>query len=151
MYSTAYNLWAFTWLVHFELTLRLKGTEKIHTERFSKFPLIYILFSIVSLDMLMLCRLKICYNYILAQFEDICLAQRNTVMTRFAWKFSFHFISQSAKLLNWANSILGVLPGSQIIIWVKLANRLPLIMIGHINTQTEITTLYMYIDKMMFI
>jgi len=34
MYSTAYNLWTFTWFVHFEL----KGTEKIHTERFSKFP-----------------------------------------------------------------------------------------------------------------
>ena len=38
MYSTAYNLWTFTWFVHFELPFRLKGTEKIHTERFSKFP-----------------------------------------------------------------------------------------------------------------
>ena len=38
MYSTAYNLWTFTWFVHFELTFRLKGTEKIHTARFSKFP-----------------------------------------------------------------------------------------------------------------
>ena len=38
MYSTAYNLWTFTWFVHFELPLRLKGTEKIHTERLSKFP-----------------------------------------------------------------------------------------------------------------
>ena len=37
MYSTAYNLWTFTWFVHFELLFRLKGTEKIHTERFSKF------------------------------------------------------------------------------------------------------------------
>ena len=38
MYSTAYNLWTFTWFVHFELPFRLKGTEKIHTERFFKFP-----------------------------------------------------------------------------------------------------------------
>ena len=45
MYSTAYNLRTFTWFVHFELPFRLKGTEKIHTERFFKFPLIYILFS----------------------------------------------------------------------------------------------------------
>ena len=38
MYSTAYNLWTFTWFLHFELPFRLKGTDKIHTERFSKFP-----------------------------------------------------------------------------------------------------------------
>ena len=38
MYSTAYNLWTYTWFVHFELPFRLKGTEKNHTERFSKFP-----------------------------------------------------------------------------------------------------------------
>ena len=38
MYSIAYNLWTFTWFVYFELPFRLKGTEKIHTERFSKFP-----------------------------------------------------------------------------------------------------------------
>ena len=38
MYSTAFNLWTFTWFVHFELLFRLKGTEKIHTERFSEFP-----------------------------------------------------------------------------------------------------------------
>jgi len=38
MYSTAYILWTFTWFVHFELPFRLKGTEKIHSERFSKFP-----------------------------------------------------------------------------------------------------------------
>ena len=38
MYSTAYNLWTFTWFVHFELPFWLKGTEKIHTERFFKFP-----------------------------------------------------------------------------------------------------------------
>ena len=37
MYSTAYNLWTFTWFVHFELPFRLKGTEKIHTERFFLF------------------------------------------------------------------------------------------------------------------
>ena len=37
MYSTAYNLRTFTWFVHFELPFRLKGTDKIHTERFSKF------------------------------------------------------------------------------------------------------------------
>ena len=41
MYSTAYNLWTFTWFVHFEHSFRLKGTEKIHTERFFKFPSIY--------------------------------------------------------------------------------------------------------------
>ena len=40
-----YNLWTFTWFVHFKLPFRLKGTEKIHTEKFSKFPLIYNLFS----------------------------------------------------------------------------------------------------------
>ena len=34
VYSTAYNLWTFTWFVHFELPFRLKGTEKIHTKRF---------------------------------------------------------------------------------------------------------------------
>ena len=33
MYSTAYNLWTFTWFVHFELP----GTDKIHTEGFTKF------------------------------------------------------------------------------------------------------------------
>ena len=38
MYSTAYNLWTFTWFVYFELPFRLKGTEKIHTKRLSKFP-----------------------------------------------------------------------------------------------------------------
>ena len=41
VYLTAlkkYNLRTFTWFVHFELPSRLKGTEKIHTERFSKFP-----------------------------------------------------------------------------------------------------------------
>ena len=38
MYSTAHNLWTFTWFVHFELPFRLKGTEKIHTQRFFKFP-----------------------------------------------------------------------------------------------------------------
>ena len=41
MYSTAYNLWTFTWFVHFELPFRLKGTEKIHTERFFLFLSIY--------------------------------------------------------------------------------------------------------------
>ena len=38
MYSTAYNLWTFTWFVNFELPFRLKGTEKCHTERLFKFP-----------------------------------------------------------------------------------------------------------------
>ena len=38
MYSTAYNLWTFTWFVHFNLPFSLKGIKKIHTERFSKFP-----------------------------------------------------------------------------------------------------------------
>ena len=37
MYSTTYNLWTFTWFVHFELHFRLKMTEKNHTKRFSKF------------------------------------------------------------------------------------------------------------------
>ena len=37
MYSTAYNLWRFTWFVHFKLPFRLKGTEKIHTEGLFKF------------------------------------------------------------------------------------------------------------------
>ena len=37
MYATAYNLWTFTWFVHFELPFRLEGTDKIHTERLSKF------------------------------------------------------------------------------------------------------------------
>ena len=32
------NIYTFTWFVHFELPFRLKGTEKIHTERFFKFP-----------------------------------------------------------------------------------------------------------------
>ena len=35
--STAYNLWTFTWFVHFELPFRLKGTDKTHTEGLSKF------------------------------------------------------------------------------------------------------------------
>jgi len=37
IYCTAYNLWTFTWFVHFELPFRLKGTDKIHTEGLSKF------------------------------------------------------------------------------------------------------------------
>ena len=49
MYSTAHNLWTFTWFAHFELPFRLEGTEKIHTERFFKFLSIYILFS-MALD-----------------------------------------------------------------------------------------------------
>jgi len=31
------NLWTFTWFVHFEPPFRLKRTDKIHTEGFSKF------------------------------------------------------------------------------------------------------------------
>ena len=38
MYSTAYNLWTFTWFLHFELPFRLKGIDKIYTEGLSKFP-----------------------------------------------------------------------------------------------------------------
>ena len=34
MYSISYNLWTFTWFVHFKLPFRLKGTEKIHIEGF---------------------------------------------------------------------------------------------------------------------
>ena len=41
MYSTAYNLWTFTWFVYFELPFRLKGTEKI-----IKIPLLYIFYSL---------------------------------------------------------------------------------------------------------
>ena len=41
MYSTADNLRTFTWFVHFELPFRLKGTEKIHTERLSKSLIIF--------------------------------------------------------------------------------------------------------------
>ena len=37
MYSTAYNLWIFTWFVHFELPFRLNGNDKIHTEGLTKF------------------------------------------------------------------------------------------------------------------
>jgi len=37
MYFTAYNLWTFTWFVHYELPFRLEGTDKIHTEGLSKF------------------------------------------------------------------------------------------------------------------
>ena len=46
MYSTAYNLWIFTWFVHFELPFRLKGTDKIHTKVLFKFHsnIYYILF-----------------------------------------------------------------------------------------------------------
>ena len=49
MYFTAYNLWTFSWFVHFELLFRLKGTEKIHTERFFLFLSIYsILYGFVA-------------------------------------------------------------------------------------------------------
>ena len=42
MYSTSYNLWTFTWFVHFELPFRLKGTEKKIIPRDSlNSPLIY--------------------------------------------------------------------------------------------------------------
>ena len=37
-HTTAYNLWTFTWFVHFKLPFRLKGTEKMHTERLPVFP-----------------------------------------------------------------------------------------------------------------
>ena len=52
MYSTADNLWTFTWFVHFELSFRLKGTDKIHTERFFKFPsnIYFILYVDMSRD-----------------------------------------------------------------------------------------------------
>jgi len=42
---TVHNLWTFTWIVHFELLFKLKGTEQIHTYGFSYFPsiLIYVL------------------------------------------------------------------------------------------------------------
>ena len=39
----------FTWIVHFELPFRLKGTDKIHTKGLFKFPSMYILCSVVLL------------------------------------------------------------------------------------------------------
>ena len=48
MYSTAYNLWTFTWFVHFELPFRLKGTEKFIPRDSLNSPLIYILFSLTA-------------------------------------------------------------------------------------------------------
>ena len=50
LYSTAYNLWTFTWIVHFELPFRLKGTDKIHTEGLFKFPSMNILCSVDRKD-----------------------------------------------------------------------------------------------------
>ena len=37
VWCTAYNLWTFSWIVHFELPFTLKGTDKIHTEGLFKF------------------------------------------------------------------------------------------------------------------
>ena len=52
MYSTAYNLWTFTWFVHFELPFRMKGTDKSHTEGFLNSTLIYFLFSLIISEFL---------------------------------------------------------------------------------------------------
>ena len=41
LWCTTFNLWTFSWTVHFELLFRLKGTEQIHTEG-SYFPSIII-------------------------------------------------------------------------------------------------------------
>ena len=40
LWCTAYNLWTFPWVVHFELLFKLKGTEQIYTEGY--FPSILI-------------------------------------------------------------------------------------------------------------
>ena len=37
VWCTVYNLSTFTWIVHFELPFRLKGTDKIQTEGLFKF------------------------------------------------------------------------------------------------------------------
>ena len=47
MYSIAYNMWTFTWFVHFKLPFRLKGTEKFIPKDFLNSTLIYILFSLL--------------------------------------------------------------------------------------------------------
>ena len=52
MYSTAYNLWTFTWVVHFELPLGWKGLKKFIPRDFLNSTLIYILFSLVVVQSL---------------------------------------------------------------------------------------------------
>ena len=47
MYSTAYNLWTFTWFVHFELS-GWKGLKKFIPRDSPNSPLIYILFSMYT-------------------------------------------------------------------------------------------------------
>ena len=37
VWCTTYNLYTFTWFVHFKLLFRQKGTDKIHTEGLFKF------------------------------------------------------------------------------------------------------------------
>ena len=46
VWCTVYNLWTFTWSVHFELPFRLEGTDIIHTEGLFKFLSIHILCSV---------------------------------------------------------------------------------------------------------
>ena len=74
MYSTPYNLWTFTWYVHFELPFRLKGTDKIHTKGLSKFHsnIYSILFSIIggsSFDVIR--TLKTWYQLYLLKMQNI--------------------------------------------------------------------------------
>ena len=75
MYSTAYNLWTFTWFVHFKLPFRLKGTEKIHTERFSKFHsnIYSILYGCISVYSILLRALYILIFSILLTALYICV------------------------------------------------------------------------------
>ena len=57
MYSIAFNLLTFTRFVHFELPFRLKGTDKIHTEKFSKFSSdIYSIFFVYTVYIYILCK-----------------------------------------------------------------------------------------------
>ena len=71
MYSTACNLWTFTWFVHFELPFRLKGTEKLIPRDSLNSPLIYILFSMVTvpLKIKVLSSLNHVYIYIYIMYE----------------------------------------------------------------------------------
>ena len=59
MYSTAYNLWTFTWFVHFELPFRLKGTDKIQISKF--LSNIYSILFVPNCSSYKYCH---CYNFV---------------------------------------------------------------------------------------
>ena len=85
MYSNAYNLWTFTWFVHFELPFRLKGTEKIHTERFFKFQSnIYYILYVHNKDNIF-CTVQTVYIFYCTEHVHIIL------WTVFIILFSVHF------------------------------------------------------------